>query len=490
MRPNGSGKDLLLHIELLNSKDLEENQIRTRVEELRQQRNLGIHTPLTTYLLKYLTPYAVRLVLEQEKLSNMYRADDVAQPSHVEPGEDFDIDPVFASLNLSDIEGDRVRKVTRMEAAADLDEMLQYDEHGKPLTLDSGADFGLKSCDIVGEGRYTTFVDCSCQFPRSFDNLPCRHIIANCRQAQIETYPIDNIGARWLKTKDEIKQQRVKTLLNTPASAASSFAPAMGTGKINVSERRTLLLREFDSVVDVACKADDQTFERVLDALSTAFKTITRITDDTYVSRPTRSAEPVAAVPVAAPTAANTPAQPASADKLTLHADEKQLAELLDITEKLAQVPPMGTVDTSYLQTNVLGKRIAIKLLNKNQKGWFLGTVTKAIDANIDSLGDMTLQCSSSDRHKCNVQIKFDEYDADDPNDPELQGAYFCESNMVSSGNASIYSWGLIETQELSNAANIVRNPLGGRKTPGRAEHKRKKPVCGPTSGNPKRPKN
>jgi len=214
MRPNGSAKELAEHINLLNKTDKDKRLIAERVEQLRQERNRSqAHCAVVAFLIPYLTPYAVRLLLEQEKESNYYTISDY---------EDDDDDewqtPFSAALSISDIDNDCLVRVFRRDTAPDNRERLTYDEHGKVTSYSSDADYGCASLDAA-EGRISSCIDCSCQFQKAYLGLPCRHSIAQCKLVQATEYPITSIGGRWLKIKDDVVKTRCRGVCLSPRVA-------------------------------------------------------------------------------------------------------------------------------------------------------------------------------------------------------------------------------------------------------------------------------
>jgi len=209
--PNSTAVSLLEHITHLNKLDRENQAIHERTEALRQERrNAGGHCAVVEFLLPYLTPYAVRLLLEQEKQANYYWATPVDDDATPIEEEDLDSSAYVLSYVLGHFGDDeKPYRVRRRAAAPSNAETPTYNNDGKISSYISDADYGCKSCDDCGQlGRLCTYFNCSCQFPKSYKGLLCRHCISACQAGQVEEIPLHLISARWLKADVSILRRR------------------------------------------------------------------------------------------------------------------------------------------------------------------------------------------------------------------------------------------------------------------------------------------
>ena len=238
--------------------------------------------------------------------------------------------------------------------------------------------------------------------------------------------------------------------------------------------------------MDVATRADTDTFEEAIRALRNAFQHLTVISGPSQTASRAHNTTAVPQAPTTTPAAVN-------ADR-TSQNDEKSLRDTLRIDEKLVDPNSVWVPPGKQFPFALLGQRVVFKFCASGQGGWFKGCVVRVIDTTNDSFdatkGDtISNEMPSQKLETCNVQVKYDPFELDDG---QQVVDVFCHSflleNMVSKGTASKYSWGLINVVGLSNITPGVapRNPLQSPQR-GRKEAKRKAPHHGPTSQNYKK---
>ena len=255
--------------------------------------------------------------------------------------------------------------------------LCDYDEDGEPQEFNCPTDYGLSD---VGHGmtvflRQTSLVDCSCQYPRAFGGLPCRHMIHTYIVSGQTTYNTTIIAQKWL-AMDAAEELRMSLQLgNTPAPAPPARASSGESSSLNRRDRFRLLLNHTRDVATLACE-DPATFAQS-DAL---FKELTRrlrrglSIDGAWGS----AAEP-----------ANKQATQQQAHG-TFQASEVPAAEdLKDWTASLGvsrravqSLPPRFDDETMDLGELLVGYSILYKYNAKKSGGWYYAEVTDYDDEN------------------------------------------------------------------------------------------------------------
>ena len=472
LRSNSTGTQLLQHLETINKHEKSFNELSQKREELRQQKTVEKpHSPMIAKLLPHLTPYGVRLLLGQAEQAVAYKSKPYDRDAFLgyeeDDGDEFVLegehDDLQKQIKRAGTELFSVTRETPQKA-----EVLEYDDFGQIKSFVSDSDFGCGTVEHKPRSRLTSFVACSCMFPITFGGIPCRHMIHVCVVNQTD-YKLANIDVKWLKADNQVDLARLRALYSTPAPVVetSSSTRQASAGALGLTERRALLTREFNAVVDVACRADQDTFAAALSALTQAFLHMTTAKPQ----HATRSA------------ASSTTAPPVRA-KETFE-DYRDLQATLGMEYWLAGVP--NVVDVFGPNSAVLGKRVAVKWDKEGKPGWFVGTVVKAVNPAVDEFDtDSSCLCEPGKETHCNVQVKYDPVDGDTLD--AIQNHVFGIHNMVDCGaQAPKFSWGIVEYRGLSNFdGQFVRNPPGpgGR---GPKQTKRRCAHAGPTSRPSKR---
>ena len=469
---NSTGVQLLTHMEKINEREGSLNVLKEKQEELRQaKQNSKPHQQVVAKLLPYLTPYGARLLLGQAEqalayTSKPYTEEDYFEAVDMETDEYLITDDRQDLLKRIDRQGTELFIVVREQLEPP--EKLQYDEHGCITSFASNADFGCGTVEDKPRRRLTSYVGCSCLFSVTFGKIPCRHIIYVCSQQQV-LYKLSNIDVKWIRSDVDASSARLRTLYSTPApvAVASTAGRQASSSTMGSTDRRALLTREFNSVVDVACRADLDTFAAALSALSQAFAQLTATTHMPVHGHGLRS---------------STPAAPAVRPK-EAYADYADLQTTLGMEHWLKTLP--AALDFS----TVLGTRVAVKWDKAGKEGWFVGSCVRVVNPVVDNLSTdkdgAGCFCASGKESHCNVQVKYDLADGDTL--PPLQNHIFGLHNMVDCGaQADTFAWGIVEDRGLSNhAGQTVRNPLCEQGRRGPKQTKRRCAHAGPTAKRP-----
>jgi hypothetical protein len=121
--------------------------------------------------------------------------------------------------------------------------LCDYGGDDEPRQFDCPTDYGLSD---VGHGilvflRQTSLEDCSCEYPRAFRGLPCRHMILAYILSGNTTYRTEIVAQKWL-AMDEADELRMSLkLANTPAPTPASRASSSESSSSNRRDRYRLL---------------------------------------------------------------------------------------------------------------------------------------------------------------------------------------------------------------------------------------------------------
>ena len=432
---------LVTHLESFNSTQRTRAAIADEVQRLRNARRSSSYScAVVTSLVDKLSPYAFKLLLQQEQQANRYRTVECTEFAPEDDEFDRAVVLPFYSVDLKILPADvgKQYKVERIEMRDGTDGVgladLDLNQAGEVNSYDCDADDGTSD---MQKSRRTTTRWCSCRFPVAFGGIPCRHIIRVCLKEDVETYPIELIHFRYLKTSDEEMRDRASTLMATPAPIAGFTRPAEQA--ISVAEKRAVLTAEAGTVVELAMSQlsmNPGAFEKVHGVLSQLKKELLHVRADARQAQHGSSSNsnpvPVALSPdPTAPVPVPVPVQPAAVPPSK---DVIDLRESLGVGAKLAEVPAALPI--------LLGLKVAIKHNNLGSKGWFAGMVIKVYSAN-DQPEAQELRYKASG--PCNALVHF--ADSDD----KCVAHNLLLKTMVDYAEAPKWSWGIVEAAGLSN---------------------------------------
>ena len=379
--------------------------------------------PWLTALKHDLTPYALRLVIEQFRETYHY---DVTPPA----------DPRRGAWLVQ----------RREESALTGDRIPRYDENGMIIGYECDMDFGFGKKDRVRSVTgYLCPEGCSCQFPTAFGGLPCRHILKVFLLRDLKKFPIDGVSPKWL-------------LLNDAQLARNT-----------TQLRRTALARRMDDDEESvpACTSDARAAQvmdaarRLADASAasgTAYDVVIREMEAISL----HLAEDGNGASAALPSARSEASAPS----------EGSLEAVLGVLLRAAEDAP--DVDLILEEPRqLLGQRVAIYKHRKG--GWILATV-----ASVLSPGEDTLIGSGKDRkpYPCNYELETKNGKV---KHALVQELYFGDIK----GRAYNDNWILLETKPLDAGLghDDVLLPPHERKL-GKPSSKRLAPSHGPMSRN------
>ena len=182
LRKNSSVSALMTHIERENVAGRDKAAISEEVLRMRQSISGGASIAVVRSLMRTLTPYAFKLVLQQAAQAVFYTS---------KVCDDFESEE--DSIHRIVFEGCDVHNhqfiVTRT-GNTDVDTLHFGEGSELPSSFDAPSDFGLSE---TRSHRWTTLKWCSCQFSVAFGGLPCRHILYLCMTQEVQEYPTDVI---------------------------------------------------------------------------------------------------------------------------------------------------------------------------------------------------------------------------------------------------------------------------------------------------------
>jgi hypothetical protein len=264
LRKNSSVSALMTHIERENVAGRDKAAISEEVLRMRQSISGGASIAVVRSLMRTLTPYAFKLVLQQAAQAVFYTS---------KVCDDFESEE--DSIHRIVFEGCDVHNhqfiVTRT-GNTDVD-TLHFGEGGElPSSFDAPSDFGLSE---TRSHRWTTLKWCSCQFSVAFGGLPCRHILYLCMTQEVQEYPTDDIHPTYLNLSDDDVLSMTRRLYATPAPPnVRPFAPGVAPRRLSRVERFKLLMNEFQPICELGCDASVVKFEGLVDLLRSTWKEV------------------------------------------------------------------------------------------------------------------------------------------------------------------------------------------------------------------------
>ena len=199
-----------------------------------------------------ISPYAFKLVLEQEAQAMQYKT---VRNDEVElQGDEMELEEGFVW-------------VQRTSPANSTPRLCDYEAHtDRPFNFVVDDDFGLADSTRL---RRTSLNSCSCQHEVAFGGLPCRHIIHRCLTDGVDEFSVELIANKWLSFDAEAMASAREALLLRAYPSSTSCARASGsaTPTLNSLERFRSLMVEARSVCELARESVD-TFQQVSDVMA------------------------------------------------------------------------------------------------------------------------------------------------------------------------------------------------------------------------------
>ena len=467
---NTSAVALVQQLEIKNRESHDQGIIREEVARLRQLKQADATQGVVRFLQEKLTPFAFKLVLQQNALAVCYSA--------TECSDDDDGHPFFHDENIPEYAARLMQYGVSHEKFDAKAIGVTYDTDGEPVYQTTSEDDGLLDTVRV---HNTTTNWCSCQYTKAFGGLPCRHILYVLCVTQTKTYPIEIVAAKWLRRTPEASKSAVQQLYRTPAPSlplSGAEDVTLGGGQITREERHRLLSYDFQALVTATLNLHVNDFEKVLSTFRDMISQVLASGGPPVTSfRPFPTAQPGPSVSKADQAKAQRAqefARIAEWNKTNSHTDTQSLEHAIGMERSLSDELKNG-VDLKRL----LGKEIAFKFREKRNGGWMLGSVTRIFGEHDAPSKDIPGWYEKGQTP--NVTVNF-------PADTDIPESSHCLTldNMVTEATASIRSWGFVIRKGLSNNKNGPhRNPLKKPKR-GRAQSKRLAPSHGPTSRKPK----
>ena len=149
-----------------------------------------------------------------------------------------------------------VYTVTRIQGKQDADDLTLADdgyiaEDGFPFE----EEYGLIE---TSSNRWTTCKSCSCQYATCF-GLPCRHMIRVYVHLQLRSMPPNVIQRKWRAMSASEVEMAASALRAKPRPSRRHRASeqAAQPSSLSVEDRRALVLRETQALVEAASKSDE-----------------------------------------------------------------------------------------------------------------------------------------------------------------------------------------------------------------------------------------
>ena len=239
------------NLEEYNRTARDRRTVQAHLQALRNARRSIASSSVVRSLEGKLSPYAFKLVLEQEAQALQYKIvsdDDVELESH-----EMELEEGFVWIQ---------RTSPTTAACQPCDYEASTD---RPVNFVVDDDFGLADSVRL---RRTSLSTCSCQYNTAFGGLPCRHIIHMCFVRGIEDYNVESIESKWLVVDEAaVAAAREALLLKAyPSGTARAGPSGSSTPTLNSLERFRALMVEARMVSELA-RESVGTFQQVNDIL-------------------------------------------------------------------------------------------------------------------------------------------------------------------------------------------------------------------------------
>ena len=461
-------KELIVELDRLNVQFRNKKAVETSLLQAKQS-VLNQSTPVLEFLQKHVNPYALKLAYQQAREATNYLSKEVDEA-------------VCGMPNLRQVYR-RNQNGTSRSLVLNLNDRGDINWASTP----GEEDFGL---DEVTTSRLTGLESCSCQFPKAFGGLPCRHL--QHRYAVEMTTDFDfllaKIEPKWKIVPPAIVQKRVCELRMRPAPEIQPRYGSRAPQGMGRTKRYKVLSLLFDALAEVAT-VNDSAFDIAAEGMRTL---INRTINARYVSPAAAHAasaacweapaaagphvrlgeeQPVSGAAADAESAARAPAAATSNEKSS-PTDDLSLKEILGVS-----LMPLPIAPTEYDMSEdawweaLLGKPIAYKEKGLGHGHWYLGRIiavrvneevlntvdtfhdivypdVKATDDDDDDDGDG----DGEDEDNADDEVEEDEDDADEAARPiEMHYTYAVEElkNMVPEGSVVVH-------YQASNAWDII----------------------------------
>ena len=226
--------------------------VQAHLQSLRNARRATASCAAVRSLEGKISPYAFKLVLEQEAQALQYK---IVSNDEVElGGDEMELEEGFVWVQRTSPANSTLR-------------VCDYEAHtDQPFNFVVDDDFGLADSTRL---RRTSLSSCSCQHGVAFGGLPCRHIIHRCLTDGVDEFSVESIASKWLSFDAEAMASAREALLLRayPSSTARARASGSATPTLNSLERFRSLMVEARSVCELARESVD-TFQQVSDVMA------------------------------------------------------------------------------------------------------------------------------------------------------------------------------------------------------------------------------
>lgn len=344
--------EVIQKLDTFNEVSRDRRLVDQEVLHMKQSQSVG-NSAFVDFLQGKITPFAMKLVMQQQAESLSYNCVDVSDSYECHTWE------------VTRRAGTLTRKMSQPKTTA---------EGSLVWNFESPEDYGLASDEnATTKNRLTTFKKCSCQFSTAFGGLPCRHILAlhTINQSQENKFAehLQSIADKWIVKAPEAKREAVSKLRTAPDPIALTVT-TFGTGQaLTRKERFKILSQHCEALSDVAVTSNE--------AFDTAVETIKGLTKKLLHPQRT-SASPRASHCAAVPLEAENAGAGAGAGSAFENAsatDEASLRSILGVTTTPLPPPTDDDFNSDAWWRDLYRSHIAIKFENKRSGGWEAGII-------------------------------------------------------------------------------------------------------------------